>query len=336
MAENIYTQLVLEHSRAPRNFGSLESHTHAADGANPLCGDNLHIELEVSEGRIAQMRFRGEACAISRAAASMLSERASNLDAADVAQLGAVFSRVVNGEIAQDAALGDLNAMAALAHYPTRRKCAFLPFATLRAALAGESLASTEKNAYEGTATMNSTVAANAETAIIFRNAAATDIPALVALVTSAYRGDASRKGWTTEADMLDGQRIDPAGIAEIIAKADSRVIVFERDQKFLACCHIDKQGDACYFGMFAVDPALQGGGVGRFAMNEAERAAREDFGCRQMQMTVISIRDELIAWYERRGYRRTGTYKPFPYGDERFGIPKRPDLKFELLVKPL
>ncbi len=68
----------------------------------------------------------------------------------------------------------------------------------------------------------------------------------------------------------------------------------------------------------------------------EAERIARGEFYCREMQMTVISIRDDLIAWYERRGYARSGIYKPFPYGDERFGIPKRSDLRFELLVKAL
>jgi GNAT superfamily N-acetyltransferase len=171
---------------------------------------------------------------------------------------------------------------------------------------------------------------------IAIRAATQQDIPTLVALVTSAYRGDASRAGWTTEADLLDGQRVDPDSVAEIIDKPGSRVIVFERGARFLACCHIEKQGDACYFGMFAVDPTLQGGGVGKLAMNEAERAARDDFGCKEMQMTVISVRDELIAWYERRGYRRTGKYKPFPYGDERFGIPKRDDLRFELLVKAL
>lgn len=179
--------------------------------------------------------------------------------------------------------------------------------------------------------------------AITYRAATLADVPTLVALVTSAYRGDASRAGWTTEADLLDGQRVDPGGVAEIIGKAGSRVIVFERAAtdsaqvpKMLACCHIEKQGDACYFGMFAVDPTQQGSGVGKVAMIEAERAAHDDFGCNEMQMTVISVRDELIAWYERRGYRRTGKYKPFPYGDERFGIPKRDDLRFELLVKPL
>jgi ribosomal protein S18 acetylase RimI-like enzyme len=87
---------------------------------------------------------------------------------------------------------------------------------------------------------------------------------------------------------------------------------------------------------MFAVRPDQQGGGVGRALLAEAERIAREGWHCREMRMTVISIRDALIAWYERRGYRRTGQYKPFPYGDARFGIPKRDDLRFELLVKPL
>lgn len=172
--------------------------------------------------------------------------------------------------------------------------------------------------------------------AITFRPARAADVSVLLRLVESAYRGDASRKGWTTEADMLDGQRIDPAGIEEIIAKPDSRVLMFERGATLLACCHIAKHGDACYFGMFAVEPEQQGDGIGKLAMIEAERAAREDFGCTEMQMTVITLRAELIAWYERRGYRRTGIHSPFPYGDERFGIPKRDDLRFELLSKAL
>jgi ribosomal protein S18 acetylase RimI-like enzyme len=87
---------------------------------------------------------------------------------------------------------------------------------------------------------------------------------------------------------------------------------------------------------MFSVNPDLQGAGVGRAMLAEAERIARDEWRCTEMQMTVISIRDELIAWYERRGYRRTGLYSPFPYGDERFGIPLRDDLQFELLMKPL
>src|SRR5262249_28011828 len=153
---------------------------------------------------------------------------------------------------------------------------------------------------------------------LIFRNAQAADVNVIVSLVESAYRGDVSRRGWTTEADFLDGQRTDPVGVAEIIAKSDSRVLLGEQAGQLLACCHLEKQGDACYFGMFSVQPTLQGGGVGKQMMNEAERIARDDWNCRKMEMTVISIRDELVAWYERRGYRRTGVFKPFPYGDER------------------
>jgi len=169
-----------------------------------------------------------------------------------------------------------------------------------------------------------------------FRAAAAGDVATIVALVESAYRGDASRKGWTTEADFLDGQRTDPVGVAALIGKPGNRILLAEQGGRMLACCHLEQQGDACYFGMFAVDPTLQGGGVGKLMMNEAERIAAREWQCIQMEMTVITIRAELIAWYERRGYQRSGVFKPFPYGDERFGIPKRDDLRFEILVKPL
>jgi len=178
---------------------------------------------------------------------------------------------------------------------------------------------------------------------LFFRDAGSSDIPAIVTLVESAYRGDVSRQGWTTEADFLDGQRTDPAGVADIIAKPFSRVLLGELPApgagqvgQMLACCHLEKLGDACYFGMFSVLPTLQGGGIGKCMVGEAERIARAEWKCTKMEMTVISIRDELIAWYERRGYRRTGVYKPFPYGDERFGIPKRNDLRFEVLEKSL
>jgi len=169
-----------------------------------------------------------------------------------------------------------------------------------------------------------------------FRNATAADINAIVSLVESAYRGDVSRQGWTTEADFLDGQRTDPVGVGEIIARPGSRVLLGERTGQLLACCHLEKQGDTCYFGMFSVLPTLQGGGVGRQMLAQAENLARDEWKCTKMEMTVISIRDDLVAWYERRGYRRTGVFKPFPYGDERFGVPKRDDLRFELLEKRL
>ena len=172
--------------------------------------------------------------------------------------------------------------------------------------------------------------------AITFRNAGLGDIPAIVELVESAYRGEASRAGGTTEADFLEGQRIDAIGVAADIQKADSIVLLAESEGRLLACCHLEKHAEACYFGMFSVRPKQQGSGLGKQLMAEAERIAHQDWHCLRMEMTVIDIRDELIGFYQRRGYRRTGVLKPFPYGDERFGIPLRDDLSFEILEKPL
>jgi ribosomal protein S18 acetylase RimI-like enzyme len=175
------------------------------------------------------------------------------------------------------------------------------------------------------------------ERALTFRAATSADVEAVVALTESAYRGDASRAGWTTEADFLDGRRTDVADVSALVARDDARIVLAERDGGLLASCLLERQpGGDGYFGMFSVRPDLQNAGIGRALLAEAERIAREEWDCKQMRMSVISIREALIAWYERRGYRRTGEYKPFPYGDERFGIPKRDDLKFEWLVKSL
>ena len=171
---------------------------------------------------------------------------------------------------------------------------------------------------------------------LVFRNARADDAEAIVALVESAYRGDASRAGWTTEADMLDGRRTGADDVLAQIDRPQSVVLLAEQAGRLVACAHVAVEDGAGYFGMFSVVPGLQGGGVGKAVLAEAERLAREDFGMASMRMTVIDIRDELIAFYERRGYRRTGIKKPFPYGDARFGLPKRDDLRFEVLEKPL
>jgi GNAT superfamily N-acetyltransferase len=169
---------------------------------------------------------------------------------------------------------------------------------------------------------------------LFFRMAGVDDVGAVVALVESAYRGESGRRGWTTESHLLDGRRTDAGLVAELLQSPDSAVLLAGVDDRLLACCHLQRHGHWAYFGMFAVDPASQNGGLGRQVLAEAERYARAAWHCTAIRMKVIDARGELIAWYERRGYRRTGDYSPFPYGNERFGIPRRDDLRFELLIK--
>lgn len=171
---------------------------------------------------------------------------------------------------------------------------------------------------------------------LTFRDATADDIPALIALVTSAYRGDSSRAGWTTEADLLDGARIDAEILQADLARPRSSILLAEREGQLVACVHVADDRGKGYLGMFSVDPALQGSGIGTVMIERAERHAVRQWRVSVMQMTVIDVRDDLIAFYERRGYGRTGITKPFPYGDERFGVPKRDDLRFEVLEKAL
>lgn len=166
------------------------------------------------------------------------------------------------------------------------------------------------------------------------RRATPADVHVVVALVESAYRGDVSRDGWTTEADLLDGQRTDIDDVLSCIERPRSVVLLAEPAGEIVACAHVAAEDDAGYFGMFAVTPGLQGGGIGTRVLAEAERIVRDEWCLQSMRMTVIDVREELLAYYERRGYARTGIKKPFPYGDERFGKPRRSDLQFEVLEK--
>jgi ribosomal protein S18 acetylase RimI-like enzyme len=172
-----------------------------------------------------------------------------------------------------------------------------------------------------------------------FRFATHIDVPPVVALVESAYRGAGSREGWTTEADVLGGQRTEPELVTEILERPGGNVLLAERDGDLIGCCELQRPidfGGAAYFGMFAVPPTIQSGGLGSALLLEAERIAREDWGASRLELTVLHVREELIAWYERRGYARTGEIKPFPYGDNRYGLPLRDDLELRVLSKTL
>ena len=169
-----------------------------------------------------------------------------------------------------------------------------------------------------------------------YRAAAVNDIDAVVALVNAAYRGDSSRQGWTTEADLLDGQRTDHDEVRDMIQQPESMVLLCLDGDALIGTTHLKRAGTAAELGMFTIRPGLQGRGFGTRFLAEAERVARECWGVAAMRMTVISRRSELIAYYERRGYRRTGQYREFPRHHPRYGIPKVDDLVLEVLEKHL
>jgi ribosomal protein S18 acetylase RimI-like enzyme len=156
-----------------------------------------------------------------------------------------------------------------------------------------------------------------------FRLAGAGDVPALRQLVERAYRGDSARFGWTHEADLLDDERTSNADLAATIAEPTSRIILAEAAGALTGTVTITDLGGArAYLGMLCVDPALQAAGFGRALIAQAEAVAREAFGARVMEMTVIDVRHELIAWYLRCGYRNTGETRPFPVpGNHRFAM---------------
>jgi len=164
-------------------------------------------------------------------------------------------------------------------------------------------------------------------------SAEAAEVAEIVTLVNSAYRGETSRRGWTTEADFLDGQRTNAEEVAELIGTPDSLILTAFIDGQLSGCMHLQKQGTTALLGMFVIAPALQGRDLGKQFLAHAELMVQRDWKCRQMSMAVISLREELIAYYERRGYRRSGRFMPFPV-DIRFGIPKVENLRFEVLEK--
>jgi GNAT superfamily N-acetyltransferase len=168
-----------------------------------------------------------------------------------------------------------------------------------------------------------------------FRAAGCGDVEAIVRLVTDAYRGEASTVGWTTEDALLKGQRTDAVMVTASVVDPGGEVILAEIDGVLVGCIHVQHVDGAAHFGMFAVDPTLQAAGTGSALLARAEDRARS-WGCTAMDLEVVAQRSELIAWYERRGYVRTGETKPFPYGDERFGVPQRDDLHFVVLRRNL
>jgi ribosomal protein S18 acetylase RimI-like enzyme len=160
------------------------------------------------------------------------------------------------------------------------------------------------------------------------------DAEELNKLVNSAYRGDTSRQGWTTEADLLDGTRIDAEGIKEVIKTPNTTVLKYVEDNTILGCVELKSNHDKIYLGMLSVKPNLQGKGIGKALLQAAEIEAKKK-NCHSIYMTVISVRKELIDWYLRHGYVDIGEKKPFAFTDSRFGQPKQ-QLEFVVLERIL
>jgi len=158
------------------------------------------------------------------------------------------------------------------------------------------------------------------------------DAAELSYLVNSAYRGDSSRKGWTTEADLLDGTRTTPELLEETLEKEDTTILKYMEGGKILGCVELRLDVNRLYLGMLTVSPTLQGKGIGKIMLDASEAEAKKQ-GCGAIYMTVISVRKELIEWYKRRGYQETGHRKPFVVPDKRWGIPKL-NMEFIFLEK--
>lgn len=169
-----------------------------------------------------------------------------------------------------------------------------------------------------------------------FRTAVPSDAAALALLVNSAYRGDSSRAGWTTEADLLGGQRTDVREILRLIEAEDSRLLLALNDAEIVGSVHLGRvDAMTAYLGMLVIKPVLQGRGLGSQLVRVAETRAIDEWKAVRMEMQVITLREELIAYYERRGYRRTGKTRPFPTEPE-FGLPKVDNLQLAVLEKLL
>lgn len=165
------------------------------------------------------------------------------------------------------------------------------------------------------------------------------EVPAVVALLNRAYRGGGASSGWSTEADFIAGDRTTNDLLrADLAAKPAASLLkwVDERRDRFIGCVWLEPVGgETWYLGSLAIDPEQQNGGLGRAMLAAAEQWVRAR-GARRVRMKVVNVRESLIAWYVRRGYRKTGETDPFPYEDDRFGTPLRDDLCFVVLEKDL
>jgi GNAT superfamily N-acetyltransferase len=172
-----------------------------------------------------------------------------------------------------------------------------------------------------------------------FRKAVLADVEAIVKLVNMAYRGESSRSGWTTEADILDGLRTSVNEVERLIASENTIVLLCLNDDELLGSICLEKEAkiekalSIAHIGMFVVNPMKQANGIGKRLLAEAERLAQHMWDIEKFQMHVITIRPELIAFYVRRGYMLTGIVSDFPVNPDVWQ-PKLNGLQLETLEK--
>lgn len=160
------------------------------------------------------------------------------------------------------------------------------------------------------------------------------DISELVLLVNSAYRGESSKKGWTTEALILKGIRIDEKEMADIFANAESTIFKYIENKTILGCVLLVKKQNKLYLGMLCVNPELQNSGIGKKMLHFANGFALDN-GLNRIVMTVISKRKALISWYNRHGYLDLGEREDFPASHQKDIISGK-SLEFIVLEKLL
>jgi ribosomal protein S18 acetylase RimI-like enzyme len=164
--------------------------------------------------------------------------------------------------------------------------------------------------------------------------AVSADIPQLLQLINSAYRGEPAKKGWTHEADLIDGSiRTDHSSLQQLIEKPAAAILKVQQDNKIIGCVYLEKKDQRLYLGMLTVSPEIQAQGIGKQLLRAADEYARQN-SCNTIEMTVISVRQELIRWYERNGYHQTSKREPFP-SDGKFGNPRQ-QLEFIYMEKQL
>jgi GNAT superfamily N-acetyltransferase len=169
----------------------------------------------------------------------------------------------------------------------------------------------------------------------VLRKAVSEDAARIAALINSAYRGETSRQGWTTEADLLSGSRTEIDEVLSLIAADNSMLLLCLDAGTLLGSVTLERQGNTAHLGMFAVQPRQQGQGVGKQLLAFAEETARTAWGVDRMAMSVITLRHELIAFYQRRGYRLNGESKPFP-AESKLWTPLVSSLQLGIMEKPL